>query len=180
MKMFFVLILTATVMGCSMAKVKEVVEYTTQVASVVESIKYVDENIDSSIEVIYNSTFYTTDEQVQLEMLVKDVDRILRDLEKILNYKDAATATLTAAEIDELIMVSRTVYTEMYVIVNNHYNEYPAEVQQQLRMLNDNLKYIDRTWIKISTTDEGKDVTPIIKGVLQVIGTGISVGKLAI
>jgi hypothetical protein len=179
MKIFFAVILTLLITACDW-NVKKAYTYTMNIASVVKSVKYVDDNIDSALSSIYDSTFYTVEEQQKLDSLVSDTDVVLRGIEKIMDGEDKAQAAISAAEVDIIILDARRIYTDMYGIVAAHYTEYTSETQASLKLINDNLVAVDKAWIAIVTTDEGKDVTPIVKGALQAIGAGIQISKIAI
>lgn len=178
MKQTGFILLFALLTACAGMTVDKAVGYTTNAATIVTSIRYLDKHIDSTVSSIYDSKFYTVDEQVLLDRLFTDIDFVINRIEAIVDREDVHKAVFAASDVEMLLVSSRNIYSEMYVIVSAHYTEYPPEVQLALVSLNENLLAIDRAWNEISKTPDGRDITPIISGALKVIDGGVKVSRM--
>lgn len=176
--LWFVLTL-AFVTGCANFSVTKAVDYTVNVGTILTSVRYIDKNIDSTVNTIYDNDFYTVDEQVKLDRLFSEIDFTLNRIEKIVDVENLDTVAIDTNDVELLIVDVRNIYSEMYIIVSAHYKEYSPETQTAITALNDNLIALDRAWNAVSKTPDGRDITPIVKGALKILDGGLMVSKMA-
>lgn len=177
-KIWLAVALVLAVAGCSNFSFTEAVKYTMGVVEVTKSIKYVDANLDSALNIIFEEEFYTPEEQLQLSDLITRIDHILADVEAVLNTNDLSTAIITAADINKLSSGSREIYVELKSIVDNHYDQYTPEAQAKLAAIAEKLVHIDVAWRELSLTNDGGDVTPIVTESIRAIGMGFKISKM--
>lgn len=174
------LTLVAALSGCAGMTPEQATQYTVNAATVAASIRYVDKNIDSVTNKIYEVDFYSADDKIKLDRLFSDVDFIVNRVEAVIGDQDVAQAILLATDVEMLVLGARNTYTEFYTILSKYYDKFPMETQYQLRLMNDNLVALDKAWAEVQSSKQAQDITPIVKSALKVLDTGVTLAKLGV
>jgi hypothetical protein len=161
--------------GCQNMTVSKAIGYTVNVSTIASSIKYLDDNLDRSLDKIYEGDFYSPEDKLAIQGMIDEIDRNVSMIEKAIQSKDAKEIVVTAAQMNQMVDRARGIYLEMRTIVAKYRQYYPEDVWNDVLLLNSHVTALDRSWKEVMKTSDGRDITPIVRNVLQVMGVAVNV-----
>jgi len=176
-RLLFACLFSAFLFGC--ATFQQMATYTVNAVKIAQSIKYVEANLDETLQEIYGADFYTDNEKAAINQMSLEIDDLLIDVKKVIGPGLDVETLVAVSEIDKLILSSRNIYSEMYSIISNHYQEFSPQAQKQLSTLDNNLVAMDKTWRSMVENSESGDVTPILKTMLNATKAAATIVSLA-